>query len=460
MRIVLVGAGEVGYSVAKNLSEDGHNIVVVEEDRGRAKEVDNDLNVQVVIGSGASPAVLEQAGIAPDSESVALLIACTNKDEVNIMACWIAKRMGVKHVIARTKGREFTESPTWAKTLGIDIMVSVERSVAKEIENLLEIRGAIRATELAEGKAGIYLFKVTQGASACGITLAELRKRNINLHTIIVCIKRGDESFVPKAHDILQLGDLCYTICYRQQVSDIERLFNIGTETKLKTVMINGGSNLGRQIADRIHTRWPQLTIKFFDPDKNKCDELSETQPYALVLNRDGSDAKLLEREGIQEGAALISVTERDESNLMLSVLGKTLGAVKAISVVQKRNYLGMIRHLPLDAIVNKNQALADAIIRTVRFPDTSNMLLVFDEIDAETVEILIDGKSPAVGKSLRELSMPAGAVIGLIERKHKLLIPDGETKIEAGDKVYLFAAAETMTEAVQHLGVNPENEA
>lgn len=460
MKIVLVGAGEVGYSVAKNLSEDGHNIVVIEESKARADQIDNDLNVQVIAGSGASPAILAQAGIEHNSNDVSLLIACTNKDEVNIMACWIAKHMGVKHVIARTKGLEFTEGSTWAKNLGIDTMVSIERSVAKEIESLLEVRGAIRATELAEGKAGIYLFKVNEGASACGVTLAELRKNNSALQTIIVCIKRKDESFVPKAHDILQPGDLCYTICYRQQVSNIEKLFNIETKTKLNKVIINGGSNIGRQIADRIHTRWPGVAIKFFDPDKTKCDKLSQQNSYALVLNQDGSDAKILEREGIQEGAAVISVTERDESNLMLSVLGKTLGAIKAISVVQKRNYLGMIQHMPLDAIVNKNQALADAIIRAVRFPGASKMLLILDEVDAETVEIVISKDSTAIGKTLHELNMPSGSVIGLIERKRQLLIPDGETTISAADKVYLFATEDVMPEAIQHLGVDPEDEA
>ena len=456
MRIVLVGAGEVGYSVAKNLSEDGHDIVVVEEDKDKAARVDTDLNVQAIRGNGASPSVLAQAGITDDSDKAQMLIACTNKDEVNLMACLIAKQMGVKHVIARTKGLEFTDTDSWARNLGIDLMISTERSVAKEIENLLEIRGASRATELAEGKAGVYLFKVNEGSKACGITLAELRQQNSELNTIIICIKRGKESFVPRAFDKLQQGDLCYTVCYRNQVGKIEDIFNIEHKKALKTVIINGGSNLGRQIAKRIHTRWPKLEIKIFDPDKEKCDKIAAEVPYALTINSDGSDAATLESEGIGNGAAVISVTERDESNLMLSVLGKTLGALKAISVVQKTNYLDMIDHLPLDAIVNRNQALADGIIRSVRFPDSSRMLMVFDEIDAEAVEVDIEEGSPAAGKTLQQLSMPSGSVIGLIERGSELLIPAGSSEIKAGDKVYLFASSEIMPEAIQHLGVNP----
>lgn len=460
MRIVLIGAGEVGYSVAQSLSEDGHSITVVEENDARASYIDEELNVQVVRGSGASPAVLSQAGVVPNCTDIQLLIACTNKDEVNIMACWIAKYMGVKHVIARTKGLEFTDTDNWAKSLGIDTMISTERSVAKEIESLLEVRGAIRATELAEGKAAVYLFKVHEGAPACGVTLAELRKQNPQLNTIIVCIRRKDVSFVPKAYDTLEQGDLCYTICYRNQVSAVEKLFNINTKAKLQTVIINGGSNLGRQIATRIHSRWQDVRIKIFDPDSEKCERIGKALPFVLPINTDGSDAKLLKNEGIENGAAVISVTEKDEPNLMLSVLGKTLGAIKAISVVHKTNYLNMIHHLPLDAIVNRNQALADAIIKSVRFPKSSRMLMILDEIDAETVEVIIDKDSPAAGLKLSQMSLPSGSVIGLIERQSELLIPNGETEIREKDKVYLFATAETMQEAVQHLGVDITNEA
>ena len=256
---------------------------------------------------------------------------------------------------------------------------------------------------------------------------------------------------------MLQPGDLCYTICYRNQVNKIEDIFNIEHTTSLKNVIINGGGTLGRQIAKRIHVRWPGLAIKIFDPDKDKCCKIAPEVPFALIINGDGSDASLLRAEGIDNGAAVISVTDSDEPNLMLSVLGKTMGALKAISVVYKTNYLNMINHIPLDAIVNRNQALADGIIRNVRFPGSSHMLMLFDEIDAETVEITLDENSIVDTKTLKQLKLPSGSVIGLIERKNELLIPGGDTELKAGDKVYLFASSEIMPEAIQHLGVDPE---
>ncbi|MDR1884882.1 MAG: NAD-binding protein, partial [Synergistaceae bacterium] len=158
MHIVIVGAGEVGFSVARNLSQDGHDLVLVEEDPDRAAKAENELDVMVVRGNGARPNVLEKAGISEDT-SVEMLIACSSKDEVNILACWIAKKMGVKRVISRAVGMEFTDTDSWSRDLGIDMMVSPERSVAREVEDLLETQGAIHSTEI-DAKAGLYAFRV------------------------------------------------------------------------------------------------------------------------------------------------------------------------------------------------------------------------------------------------------------------------------------------------------------
>jgi len=213
LKIVLVGAGEVGYNVAKDLSADGHDIIVVEDDEERAIRVENDLDVMVVRGNGARPSVLEKAGISAENDAVSLLIACTNKDEVNIMACWNAKKMGVPHVIARAVGLEFTDNEGWAKDLGIDMLISPERSVAREMEELLQVRGALHAVEIAGGKAGIYVFRIAEDSVIKEMPLCEVRKKNPNLITLIVSIQRDGKSFVPKAKDALLPGDICYSMC-------------------------------------------------------------------------------------------------------------------------------------------------------------------------------------------------------------------------------------------------------
>lgn len=454
MRVVLIGAGEVGYSVAKTLSGDGHEIVVVETDDEIASYVEKTLDVIVVKGNGARPSVLERAGVKEGSEDIQLLIACTNKDEVNIMACWIAKIMGVPSVVARAVGLEFTDHEGWAKTLGIDLMISPERSVAREIETLLEVRGATHAIEITGGKAGIYAFKVAADSTIRDLDLIEIRKRNPGMTTVITAIQRGNgASFVPRATDTLQSGDTCYAICYRNQVHQLEELFQPSSPKNLRRVFIIGAGKVGFQVAQGILTKIRGVEVTIIEQDRAKCDRIASELPGALVICGDGADTRLLRDENIENAGGIVTTTAEDETNLILAALGKTLGAGKSIAVVKRPNYIGMTKHIPVDAILNRNQTLADAIIKSVRYPGSSRILTVLDEIDSEAIELTIGENSPVDGVTLMNLGMPKGAVIGIIERNNELLIPVGTTQLREGDKVVIFAGAEIMPMAMELLG-------
>lgn len=453
MRIVLVGAGEVGYSVAKNLSADGHNIIIVEEDEERAAQADASLDVMVVRGNGARPSVLARAGIKTGEETPEMLIACTNRDEVNLMACWIAKKMGVPHVIARAVGLEFTDNESWAKELGIDMLISPERTVAREIEELLEVRAAVHASEIAGGRAGIYVFRIAQDSPLAGLQLQEMRRRFADSVVLIVCIKRGDHSYVPQAQDQLQVGDLCYTMCYRSEVEEIGSLFQPAKSKKLKRVFIVGAGKVGYQTAARLVSHNPGLEVRLVDEDRARCERAAEELDGVMALCGNGADADFLKSEGIASADGYVSATDQDERNLMLAVLAKTLGVSKSIAVVRRPFYLGMTSHIPVDAIVNRNQTLADVITRSVRYPGSSRMLTVLEEIAAEAVEMTLSASSPAVGKALMQIKMPAGSIIGMLERKGELLIPTGATVLEAEDKIIIFGAASIMEAATRPFG-------
>ena len=452
MRIVIVGAGEVGYSVARNLSADGHDIVIVEEDEERAAQAEETLDVMVVNGNGARPSVLAKAGITGKRSDVMMLIACTNRDEVNLMACWIAKRSGVPHVIARAVGLEFTDNESWANDLGIDMLVSPERSVAKDIEELLEVRAALHTTEIAGGRAGIYLFRVAQDSPLCGLPLYEIRKRNPKMIMLVVWVKSGEDSFVPKASYALQPGDLCYTMCYRSQILEIERLFQPAKSKRLKRVFIIGAGKIGHQTAERLlaHIRGIDRIV---DEDRAKCEKFAGELPRAMILCGNGADAEFLKSEGITDADGCVAATEHDETNLMLAVLAKTLGVSKSIAVVRNHNDLGMTNHIPVDAIVNRNQTLADVITRSVRYPGTSNVLTVLEEISAEAVETTVASGSAADGKKLMELTMPEGSLIGLLDRGGEMLIPTGQTELRGGDKIIIFGTAASMEAALAIFG-------
>lgn len=453
MRIVIVGAGEVGYSVARNLSADGHDIVIVEEDEERAAQAEETLDVMVVNGNGARPSVLAKAGITGKKSDVMMLIACTNRDEVNLMACWIAKRSGVPHVIARAVGLEFTDNESWANDLGIDMLVSPERSVAKDIEELLEVRAALHTTEIAGGRAGIYLFRVAQDSPLCGLPLYEIRKRNPKMIMLVVWVKSGEDSFVPKASYALQPGDLCYTMCYRSQILEIERLFQPAKSKRLKRVFIIGAGKIGHQTAERLLAHIRGIDLRIVDEDRAKCEKFAGELPRAMILCGNGADAEFLKSEGITDADGCVAATEHDETNLMLAVLAKTLGVSKSIAVVRNHNYLGMTNHIPVDAIVNRNQTLADVITRSVRYPGTSNVLTVLEEISAEAVETTVASGSPADGKKLMELTMPEGSLIGLLDRGGEMLIPTGQTELRGGDKIIIFGTAASMEAALAIFG-------
>lgn len=455
MRIVIIGGGEVGFNVAKSLSEDEHDIVMVEANPDRAAKAEDELDVMVIRGNGARPNVLEKAGVTENS-SVEMLIACSNKDEVNILACWIAKKMGVKRVISRAVGMEFTDNDTWSRQLGIDMMVSPERSVAREVEDLLETQGAVHSTEI-DDKAGVYAFKVEIESQACGITLMELRQNNPNLVTIIVYVQRGSGGFIPKAGDVLEADDLCYSFCYLDQIREIAELYQPQRSKKLKRVMIVGAGKIGFQTAALLQKRLKGIDVRLIDLDRDKCRRVASELPKALVLWGDGTDEELLTQEGIASCGGFLAATDSDELNLIIATMAKTLGAKKCIAVVRRKSYSKMMEHLPVDSIVNRNEALSSVIISAVRYPGHANTLAIFDRIGAETIEVSIPKGSPAIDIPLKDLSLPSGALIGLVRRereKRELFIPTGTSSLAAGDKAIIFATLEVVDKTLETLGV------
>ena len=270
---------------------------------------------------------------------------------------------------------------------------------------------------------------------------------------LVVCIRRGEISFVPKAADALQEGDLCYTMCYRSMVFDIERLFQPSRSKRLKRVFIIGAGKVGYQTAARLVSHIRGIDVRLVDEDRAKCEKLARELPEAMVLCANGTDTEFLLSEGIAEADGYVAATEHDETNLMLSVLAKTLGVSKSIAVVRRPNYLEMTNHIPVDAIVNRNQTLADAITRSVRYPGSSRVLTVLEEISAEAVETTLSQDSPAIGKNLAALKMPPGSLIGLLERGSEMLIPTGGTILRAGDKIVVFGTAAVMDTAMLPFG-------
>ncbi len=336
-------------------------------------------------------------------------------------------------------------------------MVSPERSVAREVEGLLETQGAIHSTEI-DDKAGVYAFRVEEESPVSNLTLVELRRKNPKLVTIVVYIQRGAEGFIPRATDTLQPGDLCYSFCYLDQIQEIAQLYQSHKRKKLKHVIIVGAGKVGFQTSQLLLKRLKGIDIRLIDIDREKCRKIAAELPEAMVLWGDGADEELLMQEGIAATGGFLAATESDETNLMLAVLAKVLGARKSIAVIRRKSYIKLADHLPIDSIVSRNEALSSVIISAVRYPGHANTLMIFDQIGAETLQVTIPADSPAIGVALKDLELPPGALVGLVRRdgvKHDLFIPTGAFHFLAGDKAILFSTLEVVDATLEKLGVN-----
>ena len=480
MNIVIVGAGEVGRSVAKTLSGEGNNIFLVENNEEQAKNADEELDVQVIRGNGARPNVLAQAGVvaaevqvqitktegskekkiivaqagnAP-SGNTDLLIACTNRDEVNMLSCWIAHSAGVPNVISRVRNLEFSDSADWGKKLGIDVMVSPERSIAREIISLLEVSSATHAAELLDGKAALYTLKIAENSPLVNMALKDLRVKYPDLIAVFVHVAHeGGDSGVPNGFTVLKANDICHVVTYRQSAEILQSVFQPSKQNRLKKVFVVGGGKLGTQITQAVKKDFGNVSLRLIDKDPVKCEKLSEELGEALVLNCDGADKKVLNEEGIEEADAYICATDSDELNLIYSAMAKKMGAKKTIAIVKRKEYQELTQVMPVDAIVDPNEALANLILRVVHYPRHTKALSIIERINAEMIEVVLQEDNELIGKTLAQIKLKKGVVVALLGRDDKVLVPTGSTLLLAGDRVILFSLTSMMPEAAKLFG-------
>lgn len=453
MNIVIVGAGEIGRSVAATLAAEGHDVNLVEQNEERAEHAAAELDVRVVCGNGARPQVLYDAGVR-EGCNVDLLVACTDRDEVNMLSCWIARHAGVRRVISRVRGLEFTDSPTWGQELGIDLMISPERSVAREILELLSVSTAVRTAELLGGRAAIYAFRVAEESPLVDRSLKQIRMDHPDLVAIVVYVERlEEEPIVPDGDTVLRAGDLCYVVSYREQVWRLEKLFQLKSSRPLRKVFVVGGGKLGYQVVQRLQKEYGNVKIRLIDQDPHQCEKLASELGEALVLNGDGADRALLLEEGIEEADGYVCATPSDEVNLIYAAIAKSMGAHKSIAVVRRHLYHDMPNYMPVDAVVDLNEALASVILRTIRYPGHTRALSIIEKIDAEMLEIVLPEDSGLVDIPLAELGLPKGVLVALLGRGQEISVPTGTTCLQPRDHLILFASTALMREAVELFG-------
>lgn len=452
--IVIVGAGEVGRTVAATLSAEEWNVYIVEKDPAKAQRISDDLDAEVICGNGARPNILAKAGIVSGGD-VDMLIACTDRDEVNMLSCWIAKSAGVKKVISRTRSLEFTDRPDWGEKLGINAMISPERSISREIMRLIEVKGATNAAELLGGRAAMYAMKIGGNSPLCGLALKDIRPKFPDLSAVFVYVEHDDGvSGVPDGSTVLRADDICYAVTYNNSAGYLQELLQPGTSRKLsRKIFIVGGGKLGTQIALMIKRRFGNVSLRIIDRDEERCRRLAEEFGEALILNIDGADKKSLLEEGIDGADAYICATDSDELNMIYCVMAKEMGAQKTIAVVKRSDYQSIAGIMGISSAVNTNTSLANVILQYVRYKDHALAYTMVDGINAEMLEVLLPDNAPVNGRTLADIKLGKGAVVALIGRGDDVLLPAGNTKLLTGDHVILFALADIMPKTAELFG-------
>lgn len=449
MRTVVVGAGEVGSDVARILALEQHDVTVIDSDEDVLRSVQSQLDVLTVQGNGTSASVLEEANI----READLLVAVTAVDEVNLIACMMADRLGVETTIARTRTNELerTHSVLEAKDFGIDLVIHPEESAAVEVTQLIQRAGATDVLSFCDNSVQLIGVRLDADAPVVGRPLHEVVAAHPEVEFRVKAIVRDGQTHLPDGDEVLAAGDQIFVLARPTTVAPVIRL--LGKEAVgMDHVMILGGTRIGEGVARRL-SKQNDNNIKLIEPDPERAEELAERLPDTLVLNIDPTDIDLLKSEGLAEMDAIAAVTDDQESNLVTCLMAKNLGVYKTVAQLSKAAYIPISQQIGLDAAVSKKLAVAREVQRYLRSRHVRSMATVYG-LDAEILEIETFPGAPITKGLLKDLSLPDGMLVGAVDHGETTELATGTTQIEAGDRAIVFvlppsvAACEALFDA------------
>ena len=438
MKIIIIGNGKVGYTLARQLSGEDHELVLIDEDAEAMQEADSTLDILCLEGNGASIKMQLEAGV----READLAIAVTGYDEVNIMCCLIAKKLGAKHTVARIRNPEyFNEANLLRREIGLDMVINPEYAAALEIARILRVPSAFSVESFARGLVDMIGFYVSESDGLANIPLSEFNRQKPNGVLMCAAIRRG-ETVVPNGDFVPLVGDKVYVIGSQREMDRFFRLLGRPTNP-IRKVSVLGGSRIAVYLGWELERSG--MKMKLVELDEEKCETLAEKLPGALVIQGDGTDRHLLEAEDVMEADAFVALTNRDEENLLMALSAQRAGVKKVIAKMSRPNYIDLMRESGVDSIISPKDITASQITAYVRSLANSQGSAV------EHLYKLLDGSMEAVmftaGNStrflntpLKDLSLKSGLLVAAVVRDRRTIIPDGGTQILDGDKVIVMA--------------------
>ena len=447
MKILVVGDGKVGHTMAEHLARENHDVVIVDRSDEKLKRSEDTLDVMCVRGNGANAATLVEAG----ADKADIIIAATASDETNMLCCLMAKRLGTQYAIARVRDPEFNESLNLLqRELGIDLAINPERATALEISRLLRFPFASNIETFAKGRVEMVEFRAQENDALVGIPLQDLGRRLHGIPQVLyAAIERGGEVIIPNGRHAIQAGDRVHVA---SDMVTITRYFHyLGRSTqRVKNVMLLGGGRISYYLAKMIAPTGIRVTLLEINEEKSRM--LSEMLPDVNVIHGDGTDRDILEQEGLSQMDAFVALCDRDEENLMTGLLAVQQGVPKVIVKNNRGGYAEIINTMGLDSIVSPKAITCASILRYVRAHENASgtrveRLYKLVEGKAEALEFIARLGDPYIGIPLKDLDVRRGTLVGVIMRKGRVIVPFGNDHIEAGDNVIIIARESGITD-------------
>jgi len=452
LKIIIIGAGEVGFHIANRLAHENKDVVVIDHNEQAIRRVEESIDVQVVDGKGSSPAVLEKAGI----KAADILLAVTDSDETNLVACLFANIISpATKKLARIRNGDYDKYHENFRKFApnIDTIINPEIEVVKIIDGLLSVPGAVDVSKLAGDRVKVIGVQLEKNSRMAGVRLIDFPRILGSQRTLIAAVVRDEKVFIPRGNSKLLPGDIVYFVSQKEKLSDTLSLFDKYAQP-LNNVLIVGGGRLAVRLAMLLEEK--SIHTKIIEKNKNRCVELAEKFNKVVVLCGNGTDQRLLKEENVGDMDAVITLTNDEEINILASLLSKRMGARKTITKISNFSYLAMMPAIGIDQVVSPRLSAINTILQHIRRGKVLSAISIKGE-QAEILEAEALETSDIVDKPLNRISFPKGAIVVSIIHDNDIIIPTGDSIIRPGDKIIIFALSQAISKVEKILSVKLE---
>ena len=454
MKVIICGAGQVGWQIARHLSGEQNDVTIVDVNSELVRRATETLDVGGVVGHASYPDVLERAG-ARDADMV---IAATHSDEVNMVTCQVAHSVfSVQRKVARIRSQSYLETAYsdlyQREHMPIDILISPEKEVAEAALQRLAAPATFDTESFLDGKAQLLGIAIGSDCPVINTPLRQLTDLFSTLQAIVVGIRRKGTLFAPAPGDQIFEGDACYVFAATQDVNRTLEIFGKSTK-KQERVVIVGGGNVGLAVAQELEQRTDRVRVKIIERDRVRAEKAADSLNRTIVLNGDGLDSGLLSEANVETADAVLAVTDDDKTNMLAAVRAKAMGCSMTICLVNDPTLAPLMAPLGIDAYINPRATTVSSILRHIRHGRVKGVYSIGDA-EAELIEAQVLGTSPIAGQRIRDISFPEGVLLGAVVKEGKLGKPNGSLRIDEGDLIAIFAMASDVPEVERLLQVS-----